>query len=79
MYHPYGTDRDVKRGHHRVDTSNHHPEDMGALQYFLSPSPFQAEESGKNLRKGGIHHSGTKYILCTASPYRIASRGDQSH
>ena len=39
--------------------SNQQPEDMSALQDFLSPIPSRAEKSGNNCRKRGIYRDGT--------------------
>ena len=67
-YHHSGTYGDVQRGHQRVYTPNHWPEEMGALRNFLSPIPSQSEENSNNRRKTGIERGGTNYLWFTPPP-----------
>ena len=84
-WHDNGVQRDnrfvadghLSRGYMRSETTNHRPQDMGHFQDIFTPRPLWTKEIGHCCRQRGIHSGGTKYLQCTATPSRRASRGNR--
>ena len=60
-----------------VETANHRSQDMGHFQEFFSLISLRTVDSSHHCSKRGMHGGGTKFLRCTATPTRRATRGDR--
>ena len=73
--HPAGIGGNIQRRHQGVATSIHWSEDMGKIQYLISPSQ-RAKESGNNRRERGYPAAVQNVYGVSPTPPRRASWGD---
>ena len=76
-YHPFRTNCNIQRWHHRISSTIHRTQDVGDFQGIFPPSTLRLTANGCYHKERGIHHRGAEHLRCTTSPTRILSWGNR--